>query len=337
MKNFFFCCFLFLSFFAFSQSNWDTTKYLKYKDRLIVSGYYSYRNFDYSITRNNPTVLDTMAKALHYKAAANNVIGLEFDYDKVSFAFGIKSSDANDSTKGKTSFKNFAFSFGGNKWIIEASYRNYKGFYDQNTATYDTTMKTTHNYFQIPSMQVKQAKVKFMYFTNNKKFAYKAGYSYSCRQIKSAFTWVLGGNFYYNGLTTDSSLLPIQVRKSYSIDAYLKGVKVYGASAGAGASLNLVIWKTLFANFTFVLYGEPQWRTYTRLNGPNTQLCYLSASGDARLALGFNAKNFFFMFNSYNDFVYLNTGNSLITSKFISGSVSIGYRFKVKTPGFYKK
>jgi hypothetical protein len=334
-RKFFLFVFLFAALCSFAQKEWDTTKYIKYKDRLVVAAFVSYRFFDWDIKPNNAN--DSGKTDLHYLARANNITGLEFNYDKISFSFGIKSTPQTDSTKGKTSFKNFTVGVGGNQWILDLSFRNYKGFYDDNTFRYDTSFHPGSQYYQNASMQVKQYKGKFLYFTNAKKFSYKSSYSDTYRQLRSAFSWVLSGNVYSNQSRADTSFIPYFVRDSFRNDAYLNKLNVNGISAGAGASFNLVIWKRFFGNLTFVLNCEPQWRTYGRYYGPTTRMTSVSASGDARFAIGFNSRNFFLTFNGNADFVYINNSNIQITSKFISGAFNIGYRFKVKTPGFYKK
>lgn len=316
--------------------SWDTTKYIKYKDRLVIGVFTSWRQFDYTFDQKY-TQADSGKAVQHYLADANSVTGIEIDYDKLSVSVGFKTSPSNTALKGNTTYKNFSISVGGNKWILETSYRKYKGFYDQNTAAYDTSYKSGDPYYQNPSMRVEQLKAKFMFFTNNKKFAYKAGYGFTCRQLRSAFTWVLGGNVYSNKMRTDTSFFSPQVRPWYGTDDSLVQLGVTGLSFGGGASFNLVLWKSLFMNLTFCLYAEPQWRNYTRLGAPVSRLCYLSGSGDARFSIGYNAKNFFVSLNSFNDFVAVNSKNLLISSKFISGSFNFGYRFKVKAPGFYRK
>lgn len=320
----------------FSQTNWDTTKYVKYKDRLVVTLYTSWRQFDYSFDQNF-TNQDSGKAATHYIADANSVSGLQLDYDKLSLSLSFKTAPSNTALKGNTQYKNFNFSFGGNRWILETSYRDYKGFYDMNTSSYDTSFKRGDPYFQLPSMHVQQTKAKFMYFTNHKKFAYKSGYSYTCRQLKSAFSWVYGANIYNNKHVVDSSFFSSQIRQWYDREAYLNRLDVFGISAGIGASCNVVLFKRFFSNLTFNLYAEPQWRTYSRVGGSISRLCYFSSSGDARFSFGYNGRNFFIAINSLNDFTYFNSSKLNIVSKFISGTFSYGYRFKVKSPKVYDK
>jgi hypothetical protein len=335
-RSVFWFYFLFFPLLHFSQTKWDTTKYVMYKDRLVVTLFTSWRQFDYSFDQNF-TTLDSGKSETHYLADANSVSGFQLDYDKLSLSISFKSAPSNVAIKGNTVYKNFNFSFGGNKWILETSYRDYKGFYDLNTASYDTSFKRGNPYFQIPSMQVQQTKAKFMYFANHKNFAYKSGYSYTCRQLKSAFSWVYGGNIYQSKHSVDSSFFSPVIRKWYDREANLNRLNVVGISAGIGASWNLVLFKRFFSNLTFNLYAEPQWRTYQRTDGSVSKLCYFSSSGDARFSFGYNGRNFFIALNSFNDFVYLNSTKLNIVSKFISGSFSYGYRFKVKSPKIYDK
>ena len=320
----------------FSQSTWDTTQYVNYKDRLVVTLYTSWRQFDYTFDQKYTTA-DSGKSLLHYIADANSVSGLQLDYDKLSVSLAFKTNPSNSVQKGNTTYKNFNFSFGGNKWILETGYRNYTGFYDMNTGSYDTSFSRGDPYFQIPSMSVTQLKAKFMYFTNHRNFAYKSAYSYTCRQLKSSFSWVYGGNIYLNKNACDSSFFSPVVRKWYESDAYLNTLNVFGISAGLGGSANIVLFKRFFTNLTFNLYAEPQWRTYRWLNGDVSTRSYLSASGDFRFSLGYNGRNFFLSVNSLNDFVFYDSPKLSVVSKFISGSFSYGYRFKVKCPKVYSR
>ncbi len=282
-------------------------------------------------------LIDSGKAVQNYLADANSVTGICVDYDKISFSLGLKSNADNVAIKGRTTYKNFNFSFGGNKWIAEASYRYYKGFYDKNTALYDTSYRAGKPYYQDPSMRVQQTKAKFLYFKNHRNFSYRAAYGNTYRQLKSSVTFILGGNIYSNKMSTDTSFFPKQVREFYYADDSLRRLNVVGVSGGGGAGVNIVFFKRFFANLIFTLYAEPQWRYYDRINAPSGTLCYLSASGDARFAIAYNAENFFISFNTFSDFVAVNSTALTISSKFISGSFNIGYRFKVKTPKLYAK
>jgi hypothetical protein len=328
---------LFLFVLSASSQSYDTNYYQKYSDRLVVGLYQSYRNYDLAVHQLSTTT-DSSRSKLDYIADANNITGLSLAYDKFSFSFGFKSTPPQDADKkGKTSYRNFGFSMGGNKWILEAAYRRYQGFYEKNTGNYDTTFKKTGKFYQDPSMLNESVKAKFMYFTNNKRFSYKAAYVASFRQLKSSFSWVFVGNIFYNKLQADSSFAPRQVQPYYGSYADLTTLNVFGISGGAGGTFTLVLWKKLYVNALLTGSAEPQWRTYGHFTGESANRTYISFAGDFRGSLGWNGKNFYVLASTVNDYSIINSGQLEVTNKFVSGTFTFGYRFKVKTPSFYKK
>lgn len=311
----------------------DSTWYYKYDDRLVVALYQSYRNYNISFSQSGMT--DTLGISnLDYHADANNVTGIEIDYDKFSLSFGIKSTAPDPYKRGNTKYSNFNFSFGGNRWILETSYRKYKGFYETRSNTFDSTYNQSLPYYQAPDLSNRSIRAKFLYFFNHEKFSYRAAYSCTYRQSRTALSWALVGNVYQNTLSSDTSLFPHTARAYYGPNGNLNRLGIAGLSAGAGFSGNIVLFRSLFMNFTFVLGPESQWRKYGYYNGESTTLNYLTLAGDARFAIGLNTRNLFITLSSMNDFYGANGRGLAMTTKFLSGAFTIGYRFKVKDPKF---
>lgn len=283
--------------------------------------------------------MDSLGQSkVSYKAEANNITGIELNYDKFNIAFGFKSTPpANQTSKGDTKYTNLALNVGGNRWILENSYRSYTGFYNTNTAAYDTSFKREGIYTQAPSLKSEAYKTKFLFFTNANKFSFKSGYSCSQRQLKSAFSFVLTANIYYNRLNSDSSFVPLAVRHYYDDHQSVNGLNVFAFSVYGGGSFNLVLWKALFLNLTLIIGPEEQWRTYHYLDGNSKNLFYTSISGDFRSSLGLNFKKFFVMVTSTTDFSYYNSNATEYFSKYGAVNFSLGYRFKVKTPKVYSR
>lgn len=151
-------------------------------------------------------VKDSLKKSeLAYVAESNLVSGIELNYDKFNISIGWKNPSNSVKQKGDTKYRNFNFNIGGNRWILENSYRSYKGFYNKNTSRYDTTFSRTGIYDQNPRIMSEAYKTKFLFFTNSNKFSFKSGYSCNYHQLKSAFSFVLSGNIYYNRINSDSS------------------------------------------------------------------------------------------------------------------------------------
>lgn len=316
----------------------DSVYYTKYRDRLIISVFQSYRYYNMSIDQK--VVKDSAGiSKLSYQAESNNITGIELNYDKFNVAVGFKTQSSNPgASRGTTRYTNLAFNVGGNKWIWENSYRRYKGFYEKNTVKYDSALYNDGYYTRQPSLSSESYKMKFLYFTNHNKFSFKSGYSCSYRQMRTAASFVLTGNGYYNRLNSDSSFIPYQLRPFYSDYADIHGLNVVGVSVYGGGSVNFVIWRTLFLNLTLVIGPEEQWRTYHYLGGNySVTRNYLSISGDFRASFGLNFRRFFVLLSSTNDFSWYTSQQLNFLSKYASVNFSLGYRFHMKTPGFYER
>ena len=321
---------------CFSQN--DSIYYRKYNESLIISLYQSFaRQFDIAIEEK--FLPDTGKSALHYYSDADIVSGIAVDYDKLGVAVGFRSKPPQDAKrKGTNNYFNLALSVGGVKWRLEGSYRRYRGFYDANTASYDTAFKAgVSPYYHDNSMVNENLRFKFLYFFNHKKFAYKSAYGSNYRQTKSSASWMLLGNLYWNRFSADSSLFPAAVRNYYDSFADLNRLRAFGISAGGGFSWNLIIFKRVFYNLTLGVGADAQWRKYHHADGTESDLMYVSGSGDVRSSLGYNADKFFFFLSSMNDITNFDSRSLKIKSTFVSVAFQIGYRFPVKTPGFYKK
>jgi hypothetical protein len=316
---------------------WDTTRCQKFKSNLIIGIFQSYRNFnnEFSQTINKDEKGVSKTK---FAAESRLTTGIEISYDKFSFGFAIKSTpQKNSGGKGNTQTFNGNLNFGGNIWHLENTLRYFKGFYDGNTATYDTTFKETGNYYYQPNFTNTLMRTKFLYFTNHKRFAFRSAYACNYRQLRSGATWIFSANSTYNYIRNDSAFFPTPARPFYGDYANMNGLKVLGVSINAGGAAMLVLWKAFFVHFMFIVGPEQQWRTYNYLDGTSSKLSYLSFSGDIRFSIGLNFKRFYFMTFSRNDFAAYNSSFVSLTNRSIGGGFIMGWRLNSKTPGFYKK
>lgn len=334
-----FLFFLLSSFFSFSQKKgYDSTYYTKYRDRLIISYYQSYKSYEIDIAQK--ITKDSLGTSkVNYMAEASLISGFEINYDKFNISFGYKSTPPKDfQKKGNTKYKNFVLNVGGNHWVIENSYRSYKGFYNKNTISYDTTIKQTGIYDKLPTLHSEAYKTKFLFFTNANKFSFKSGYSCSYRQLRSAFSFVLSANIYYNRLNSDSSFIPYPVRNFYDTHQNVNGLNAFAFSVYGGGSFNLVLWKAFFMNVTLIIGPEQQWRTYRYISGyPTQDIFYSSISGDFRGSMGLNFKKFFCLVSATSDFSWYNGNGMEYLSKYGSLNFSIGYRFRMKPGKGYRR
>jgi len=325
------------SVFAQKQPSWDTLRYQKFRSNLMVGIFQSYRNFNNEFQQFKER--DTLGFShTNYMAESRLTTGIEINYDKFSFGFAVKSTPQNNSAgKGNTKTLNGNLNFGGNKWFIENSVRYFKGFYDSNSPTYDSTFKETGNYYYQPNFTNTLVRSKFLYFTNNKRYSVRSAYVCNYRQLKSGATWIFSANTTYNYMRNDSSFFPVAARPYYGGYSQMNGLKVFALSLNAGGAATLVIWRAFFVHFMFIVGPEQQWRTYNYIDGAPRNLSYFSVSGDVRGSFGMNFKRFYFMSFSRNDFAVYNSSFVGLTNKSLGGGFIMGWRFNSKTPGFYKK
>lgn len=323
--------------FAQKKTNWDTTRYQKFRSNLMIGIFQSYRNFENSFTQSiekDPLGISNT----DYLAESRLTTGIEVNYDKLSFGFAIKSTPQKSSSgKGNTKTLNGNFNFGGNKWSFENSVRYFKGFYDNNTPNYDSSFKTTGNYYYQPTLTNTYFRSKFLYFTNHKRYAFRSNYVCNYRQLKSGATWIFSANISYNYLRNDSSFFPAAARPYYGDYANMNGLKVFATSLNAGGAASLVLWRAFFVHVMFIAGPEQQWRTYSYTDAPSRNLSYFSLSGDVRGSIGLNFKRCYFMSFTRNDFAIYNSSFVKLTNKSIGGGFILGWRFNSKVPDFYKK
>lgn len=316
--------------------NWDTLKYQKFDQVLIVGLYQQYRNFNNTFRQK--VNADTNGFSEHaYLAESQLFSGIAFNYDKFSVSFGTRSSPQSEGTgKGYTKTFNIGLNIGDNRYVLENYYRRFVGFYNNNTPNFDTTFKSTGQYYLQPNLTSALLMSRFMYFTNYKKYSFKSGFGCNYRQLKSAATWILGGSFNVYNFNNDSSIFPQKVRPLFNDYAGLKGLQSVNIGVNGGAAFTLVFFKAWFIGAYFTLGPEQQWRSYN-LGDSYRNVSYISWSGTGRGSIGVNLKRFYMLASYTNDYDLFNNKALEFSSNSITGNFTLGWRFYTRTPKFYKK
>lgn len=310
------------------------TNYVKgYKERLVLSLYQSQRSFELDFTQQ--LMADSAGiSPLKYYARSKKVTGIGFGYDKISFSLGITTPvpEAEIKKKGKTKYTDYGFSFTGNTYRLELAYRKYKGFWEQNTPNYDTSYSDSSAYFQRGSLTNTVVKARFFYFFNKHRFSYSAAYYNTYRQIKSAGTFFVYSDLFYNSLIDPDGYFPSQVEFLYGNYMKFNSLEAYGLTLGGGYSLNVVIFKSLYINGTVGLGGQLyQQNAKTADNKINSSVFKAGITGaDLRGAIGYNGKNFFICATLLFDINVFKVEKIQMQSMLTSGYFSYGYRFRFK-------
>jgi len=320
----------------------DTNYVTRYNERLAMSIFQSQRTFELNFEQtgiNDPQ----KTSVLKYIARSNKATGISLSYDKISFslAYTTPLPETEIARKGKTKYSDYGISFTGNKYRLELSYRNYKGFYENNTYKYDSLWTSdTSVYYKRPDMNNLVLKTKFFYFFNKKRrFSYNAAYYNTYRQLKSAGSFFVYSDAFYNSITDPEGFFSPQVDSFYSDYKRFNFLEAYGLTLGGGYTFNLVVWKSLYFNGTMGLAGQfYQQNTKTADEKISREVFKAGLTGaDVRWVLGYNGKNFFIRGSFNVDITVYKLSEIRMTAQLISGTFALGYRFKFKERNWVKK
>ncbi|CAN5213688.1 hypothetical protein BH09BAC5_BH09BAC5_13160 [soil metagenome] len=348
MKNtlFLFCSLFFLQTISAQHEHrdslirkWNTkdTNYIRsYPDRFIFTLSTSYREYDIDFTQ---TLKEDTLEWGHpiLKGSTSQSYGASIDFDKVSFSFGLGSKVVQDAylkKYGQTDYTALNLSFGFYRFRVESNYRNLHGMYDTKTPYYDTS----GIFWQNSSMNLRSIRVKTLFIFNKKHFSYNSAYYNTQRQLKSSHSVILVNNIYNYRFTADTSFLPPASRPYFGQFADLNYFNVNGISIGPGYSFNLVIFKTLYFNTTFLSGFDFQHRDYNGSQGEHiAEYWHVGFAGDLRLAFGLNGKRMFTSLTGrWDTNNYLGDGIRFAPT-YLAVDFNIGYRFPIKQKSWVKK
>ncbi|MFZ4784101.1 MAG: DUF4421 family protein [Flavobacteriales bacterium] len=313
-------------------AQYDSSYVADYRDRLVVSLFQFARFQQLDITQS--LVGDTLGQSIiQYKSSSRLMNGIGVDWDKISFSLSWRTPAEKglEDRTGRSAARNLALSFNLKRWRIESFYRMYKGFYDQNISTIpDFTVETP--YHQNPELLVRTGKIKAMYFRNKKKhFSYAAAYANTQRQLKSASSFVLIIDGYAQEIGSSAGLFGDYIPEQY-YEGYrnLHSIKLAGIAVVPAVSVNLVIFKRIFANGTLGVGPQLQYRKLNDVsNGVRRELKMHFTSGDARFSFGYNGANFFIYSWFTGDFDVFKFNDIQVNRQLINSGVTLGYRFKL--------
>jgi hypothetical protein len=183
----------------------DST-YIATFEQEFSAGIYSY----YQFTRLIHVVDDE--RSTTYIPNSPIGFGLLVSYKNFTLCGGMGFNFLRDPKFGKTSVIDWQYHYYGRKFILDFFLQNYKGFYSRGE---------DREIILHPDIRLAQYGLFGQYIFNNKKFSYQAAFNQSERQLKSAGSFQLGGGFYYDHVSSDTSLI---INERNSLDSYQLGI-----------------------------------------------------------------------------------------------------------------
>lgn len=193
MKIYILIIFISIPFIVHSQV--DSSYIGFYNHDLSVKGYTSY-NFLFlnQVIRDNEKI---------YKS--NNPVGIGFGFSwkstAISFSYAYPFDFLRDKSRGKTKTDlDFQIHHYSRKFVFDIYLQKYKGFY----AEYDNKKDQIE---LCPDLRIKQYSIYGQYILRGNKYSYKAAFDQNEKQLKSAGSFLVGGNIHYSRIDSDSSFI----------------------------------------------------------------------------------------------------------------------------------
>jgi hypothetical protein len=307
--------------------NYDTAYIKSYRDNFVVTLVNTVNSGSVNITSSN-------GKSLQYSTNLANNWGIGLDYKWFTFEYttyipGLSSSDP---TKGVTDHFNLGFGITGRKWWFRNFIARYNGYYVEDPTAIDTAWDPGEAYPVRNDLGSFTYLASFNYGFNYRRYSHNAFLWQLERQKRSQGTWVAGVTFWYNSLSSDSSLVPAYIRADFPDAANFNQVNRIILSLNGGYSYTLALWKKGFLSGLLVPGITMQRQVFFFPDGlANKDTDWgLGLMAEFRVALGYNGDTWYTSLSYGN---YVAAGNVSPDVTIGSGSGVVRFAVGVRLPG----
>lgn len=266
----------FLSFSAFSQN--DSTKqekkgnaFIRFHKKLVLfaiqepKSFYDtnyVKSYSKTFTLGMPIVSKSLRINLQEKTSGNYLdyfptatysSGIFINTSLVGFYVmpGFMSIREGSKRKGSSNYNDYQFNIYAKRFFFDISFQVYKGFYLNNSYDYDP-YKNQENYYQRSDLSALSGGFNIYYVFNNKKFSYRAPFSFTQSQIKSAGSFIIGTYFSDFSFTADSSVVDDRIQYLFPAFPSLKSGNSFSAGISLGYAYTFVLKKKWYITTTAI-------------------------------------------------------------------------------------
>ncbi len=278
----------------------------------------------HSIELNNSDI----DKKLRYEPNSKTSIGLGFNYKwiglAVSFSPGFLNSDNN--IYGETESFDMQLNLYSRTFGIDGYLQYYKGYYLENPE--DFISWTAEAFPLRPDLESLAIGLSGYYFTNHKKFSYKAAYNRTQVQKKSAGSWIMGAYANINIAGVPREIIPVEFSDTLKPYYNVEGYKTGSVGFSGGYTYTFVL-KRFFINGTLVPGLGVRNGEYWSDGINNRQQTTVTASATLRIAIGYEGKNMYAGISMVSSVDSYNYESIEIASSSGNARIYIGKRFNV--------
>jgi len=245
-------------------------------------------------------------------------IGATYHSFTFNLAYGIPLLSADKAVKGSTRYIDLQGHIYSRKFAADFLGQMYKGYY----ISPQNFVPGYPGYFLRPDLRVRLIGLSAYYIFNNKKFSYRSSMIQSERQLKSAGTFLLGGELCYGIVKSDSALIPVEIAEQYP-QGDVSRLRFAKIGPSFGYAYTFVYDSHWFATGSITFNASLD---FIRENTATAYKDHFGISPDymTRLAIGYNARRWIYtaswvnttavMKGSYNDANYkISSGNYRLT------------------------
>ena len=306
----------------------DTTYYIAYKKRLVVTLPVSTRTLTFSIDDK------VSGKTLYYVPNTTYDLGLSINSRWASFLVntGVSFPSTKSKEKGKTSFKDYQFNIYGKRFMTDANLQLYHGFYLRNAKELLPDNVSMEGEFEKrPDIYSTALGVSTSYILNYKRFSYRGSFAFTERQLKSAGSLLFGGYFSFLYTEADSSLVSDNYQALFDTSSYIRSAYSQKIGLNIGYAYTFVIKRSFYVTVSLINGFGLDHLTTTTENGMAYDYKYsFSSKASLRLATGYdNGRIFCGLMGIYDNFGF--SGYSKLNFDYGYGKfrVFVGYRLNM--------
>jgi len=272
--------------------------YISLKDKLSIH--------IYGITKFNQIELKSPSKdtIIRFQPNENFNVGAGFNYKwaGISGAFNFKFLNNDNTVYGTTTSFDLQSDIFTRKTVWSINFQSYEGFYWGNVNEFDTTWNTRDSVPLRPDINTVNLGCNMIYTVNYEKFSFKAPYTHTEWQKRSAGSWLLGIHLSYYGMKADSILIPFRLWPSYPIYSSMTTLGTYSLGSSMGYSYTYIFWKHFYLNATLMVGLSIQtYRASSRSGRVMVNESNLSSKLHFRLSIGVNNEKCYYGISAIMD------------------------------------
>lgn len=257
-------------------------------------------------------------------------VGATVNSVSLNLSYGFKFLNP-ETSKGNTKYLDLQTHMYSRKWVIDIFAQFYEGLYLENTK--QLVPEYADPYYVRSDIYQQLIGGSALYLFNNQKFSYRAPFNQNERQLKSAGSFLLGGEASWGLVDADSALIPtFEYQYDVSQIDSISSLAFYRIGPSVGYVYSLVIAKKVFATLSFTLntsYGLNVAHHDARGTLKNENL---NAGAIFRWAIGYNDDRWFLGLNSVNAVVSSSNDDRSMTSDFGVGNYQLNFVWRIN-PG----